>query len=63
MKNKYITFIFLMVQNKEYFKIVSCLYQLKDTLNILVALLRWISNGMSEENVENIRQQFCTNFS
>ena len=55
--------MFLMVQNKEFFKIVSCLYQLKDTLNILVALLRWISNGMSEENVENIRQQFCTNFS
>ena len=58
-----VTFIFLMVQNKEYFKIASYLCQLKDTLNILVALLRWKSNGLSEENVENIRQQFCTNLS
>ena len=44
-----------MVQNiflQEYFKIIQYLYQIKNTLNVLVALLK--SNGISEENIENI---------
>ena len=42
---------------QEYFKIIQYLYQLKSTLNILVALLGMICgnlNGMSDENIEKI---------
>ena len=43
---------------QEFFKIIQYLYQLKSKLYILVALLSstdlWKSNGLSEENIENI---------
>ena len=40
---------------QEYIKITQYLYQLKNTLNILLALLEsWKSNRISEESIENI---------
>ena len=61
-KDLIINLVFLMEQNiflQEYLKIIQYLYLLKDTLNILVALLGLIcgnlrENGMLGENIENI---------
>ena len=61
-KDLIINLVFLMEQNiflQEYLKIIQYLYLLKNTLNILVALLGLIcgnlrENGMLGENIENI---------
>ena len=61
-KDLIINLVFLMEQNiflQEYLKIIKYLYLLKNTLNILVALLGLIcgnlrENGMLGENIENI---------
>ena len=45
---------------QEYFKIIYYFYQLKNTLNILVALLGLIYGTlMSEENIVNITKSGC----
>ena len=61
-KDLIINLVFLMEQNiflQEYLKIIQYLYLLKNTLNILVALLGLIcgnlrENGILGENIENI---------
>ena len=61
-KDLIINLVFLMEQNiflQEYLKIIQYLYLLKNTLNILVALLGLIcgnlrENGMLGENIENV---------
>ena len=53
---------------QEYFKIIKYLYQLKNTLNIFVALLELVRGNLVEYQKKilkiqlKIRQQFCTNF-
>ena len=52
---------------QNYFKIIWYIYQLKNALNILVALRieSWTSNGISGKNIKNITKSdsnFATTF-
>ena len=48
----------------KYYKIILYLYQLKNTLNILVRLLGFICENLMEcqRKILKIREQFCINF-